>query len=178
MTLSVLTRVSSALLDNDHLVAVRPCGKGRRREEDAVHDAKGEARLEHVAWFAEAPVEAELRNLAAAYVVPPDLAVHGIVALSEADRREEVDGSNQGAHHANVDKGDEEGVVRRSVVGEERKDGPGKGEDGDDEHEEDRGRREGIVRDEDIDKPGEHAHRAELFTRLVDPAQQSRRGRD
>lgn len=48
------------------------------------------------------------------------------------------------------------------MVGEEREDGPGGGEDRDDEEDEDVVGCQGIVGGVDVDKPGEHAESRDL----------------
>lgn len=154
--------VVAALLDNDNLVAVHPGNKRGEAKHEAVHDAKGKAGLEHVARLAVAPVVAKTGDLVAADKVGPVLARVGVVALRQADRRDEVGRGDEGAEDESVDEADKQSVVRGSVVREEREDGPGECDDGYDEDDEDRVGRECVVADKDVDEPGEHGHCAEL----------------
>lgn len=159
---SVVTRVVAALFDNDNLVAVHPGDERGEAEHEAVHDAERKARLEHVARLAVAPVVAEAGDLVAADKVGPVFARVGVVALRQADGRDEVGRGNEGAEDQSVDEAHEQGVVRGSVVREERKHGPCQRNHRHDEHDEDRVGRECVVADKDVDEPGEHGHCAEL----------------
>jgi len=73
------------------------------------------------------------------------------------DEAELVDASDEGAHEAEIDEGDEQGVGFRAVVGEECGDGPGGAEHGDNEEDEDVVGGEGVGFGVDVHEPCEHA---------------------
>lgn len=130
---------------------------GSKEEEENIHDAKRPRGLEHGAVLVDIGREPGAGLLA---IVPEraDLDVDGcgleVGAAGAVDGAEFVDGSDEGADEAEVDKGDEEGGATGRAETEEGAEGPGAGEDGDDEENEDRGRRELVVGLEAIDEPG------------------------
>jgi hypothetical protein len=126
-------------------------------EEYAVHDAEGPARLEHGARLVGGDaigVEVGLGEDAQGERVALGRGAGAIVA---ADVAQGADAADEGADDAQVDEGDEVGVVARAVVGEEGEDAPDGGEDGDDEEDEDGGGREAVLLVVDVHEVGEHA---------------------
>lgn len=130
--------------------------RGEEEKED-IHDAKHPRGLEHGAVLVDVGREPRAGLLA---VVPEraDLDVDGrgleVGAAGAVDGAEFVDGGDEGADEAEVDKGDEEGGAAGRAETEEGAEGPGAGEDRDNEEDEDRGRRELVVGLEAIDEPG------------------------
>lgn len=161
MTARVVTGAVPALIVGAQVVAMAPSSEGGGGKEDAVHNGKSPAGLEHGAGLESLPVKGATRDVAAD-IVCPDSTGGGVVALGVADVAQVVDGGDEGADNGNVDEGDEEGVGGRAVVAEEGEDGPGEGEDGDDEEDEDGVGGQEVALDKLVDEPGEHAHCAEL----------------
>lgn len=139
------------------------------KKENHVHDAQGKTRLEHRARLV--------------HPKPPPRRGHG-AEIGKADLVREVgprDGSavglgdeaqvvysgDEGADKGQIDQADEFSVGRGAVVGEEREEGPGQRQDGDDEEEEDVGGRELVGFEVLVDEPGEHAHYGDLEGVLV-----------
>lgn len=79
------------------------------------------------------------------------------------DVAEVVDGSDEGAEEEGIDKCDKVGVCRGAVVAEEGEDCPGESENRDDEEDEDGIGCQGVLLDESINEPGEHAHTRDLI---------------
>jgi hypothetical protein len=150
--------VGPAVIAGADAVSVVESNKGGPGKEDAVHDAKGEAGLEHGAGPVGAEPVAGARDGDAGGGAVPGAAAAPGDAVGVGDAAQVVDGGDEGADKEQVDEGDEAGVSRGAVVAEEGEDGPGKGEDRDDEEEEDRGGREGVDFGVLVDEPGEHAH--------------------
>lgn len=88
----------------------------------------------------------------------PDLGVDGrgleVGAAGLVDATELINGSNEGTDKAEVDESDKEGRAAGGAQTKEGTDGPGAGEDGDDEKDENGRGRELVVVLETIDKPG------------------------
>ncbi|QSZ32193.1 hypothetical protein DSL72_001764 [Monilinia vaccinii-corymbosi] len=108
--------------------------QARDEKEDAIHDAKREARLEHGAGLVDRDAHAVHVGIAPRAkidIVPTRRADGGAVGMR--DEAERVDARDQRAEETEVDKGDEERIVARAVVGEERCNGPGACEDRHDE---------------------------------------------
>jgi hypothetical protein len=177
-----VTLAAAVLVD---AVAVQPGGQGGDEEGDDVHDAKGEAGLEHGAALVGAPVDADARagDLDVAEVDGPVVAGAGDVgAVGPGDAAQEVDGGDEGAEEEGVDEGDEAGVARRAVVEEEAEDGPRQAQRRHDEEDEDRVGRQrhglGVL----VYKPAEHAHGGNLVPQeknasaLADGGRQEGRG--
>lgn len=135
---------------------------GGDEEEDAVHDAKGPASLEHGAGLVGAPVPAGASSAPSAAADGPVVAARDGHAVGVADAAQVPDAGDEGAHEAEVDDADEERIGRRPVVAEEGEDGPREGENRHDEEDENRLRREDVVLVVAVNEPGEHAHGGEL----------------
>ena len=109
----------------------------RNEEENAIHNPKGKGSLKHRTLL----VATKMPSIPTdGYVGKIDL-----VGIASCDRStvfvgyaaQLVDACDQGADEAEVDEGDEEGVVLGAAVGEEGADCPGRCEHGDDEEDED-----------------------------------------
>lgn len=109
--------------------------KGGDGEEDAIHDAKSEARFSHRTFLV--GVQAQGRRIATdAIVVDGDgeTAVGGeIGAVGVGDVTELVDAGDEGADETKVDEGDKYGGVASGFAAEDGEYGPSGSEDGDDE---------------------------------------------
>jgi hypothetical protein len=159
-TVGVAARVvvGPAVIAGADAVSVVESDKGGPGKEDAVHDAKGEAGLEHGAWLVRVEAPAGARDAEAARRATPVAAAAKRDTVGAGDAAQVVDAGDEGADKEQVDEGDEAGVGRGAVVAEEGEDGPGEGEDGDDEEDEDRVGREGVELVVLVDEPGKHAH--------------------
>lgn len=147
------------------LVAVADHGgqQAGEEEENAIHDAKGPAGLEHGAGLVDRDaVGVDVGGAEDAEAQRVGLLVD-VGAGVAADAAQVPDAGDEGAHEAQVDEGDEVRVVAAAVVGEEGEDGPDGGEDGDDEEDEDRGRRQEVLLVVDVDEVGEHAEGGDLW---------------
>ena len=106
----------------------------RYEKEDAIHYAKCKARLQHRAILI--GIEMEGRISADAIIIDG----HGEVtvcgeacAVCVGDVAKFVDAGDEGADEAEVDEGDEDGGIAGGFATENGYDGPGGGQDGDDE---------------------------------------------
>jgi len=130
----------------------------RNEEENDIHNAKRKARLKHGACLID--LHTHPINIRIAQRTEIDI-VRGASGDSRAvgvgDEAQLIDTGDEGAHKTEIDEGDEEGIGARAVVGEERGDGPGGGEDADDEENEDVVGCEGVVGVVYVDEVGEHA---------------------
>ena len=120
-------------LPHDHIFVRSTIEEGedeRCEEEDAVHDAEGEAGLEHTAMLLHVHGHA-CKGISLHRISKGPKVDAGAVII--AGVAELVGSGDEGADEAQVDEADEEGVVAGLVVCEERADGPDGGEDGDDE---------------------------------------------
>ena len=114
----------------------------RDEEEHRVHNPKRPRRLQHRAVLVD--IDRPWRIAADAKIAErPESDVDGreleACAVGLADAAELVVGGNEGADEAEVDEGDEEGRAAGGAEAEEGHDGPGTGEDRDDEEDEDVG---------------------------------------
>ena len=114
----------------------------RHEEQYTVDNPKREARLQHSTRLVH--IHTERRVIYAqggdvnGVARGPDAAgagdaSGGVGAVLGSDAAELVDAGDEGADEGKVDEGDEEGRAAGRVVAEEGGDGPGGGEDGDDE---------------------------------------------
>lgn len=112
--------------------------KARDRKEDAIHDSKRKARLQHRAILVR--IQMERRIAVDAIIIDREgevVVVGKMGAIGLRNVAEFVDASDEGADEAEIDEGDEEGGVAGGFAAKDRGDGPGGGEDGDDEEDED-----------------------------------------
>lgn len=144
-----------ALLDND-AVSMAPGGKRCDGEEDGVHDGKRPGGLEHGARLLNLPRVS--RDAHVVDVIVPDAVDGRVLAVGVLDLTQVVDAGDEGAEKAEVDKGHEHAVVRRSRVVEQREESPAQCEDGDDEEDQDVVGREDVCVVELFDKPTQHAN--------------------
>lgn len=147
-------------LANDDLAAVAVHEEredGGPEEEDGLHDAEREARLEHGARL----VEVKRQRVAGAHAIVakgPQRDVDGAAVPARAvlvgDEAQLVDGGDEGAEEADVDEGDEGRGALGGRVADQRVEGPEDGDDADDEKNEDVGRGQLVVLDEAVDEVG------------------------
>lgn len=134
----------------------------RHKEKHTIHNPQREARLEHRTRLIHA--QPHRRQGAAAKRAQVDIdrrvAGHDGDAVRVCDEAQLVDAGDEGADEGEVDEADEARVV---AVREDGEEGPGQGEDRDDEEEEDVGRRKLVGGDVEVDEVGEHAHYWDLF---------------
>ena len=155
------------LLDHDPIPLVPAPDQQRQQtgdeEEDAVHDAEGEAGLEHGARLGRADVQA-VDGRAAQRAEGDGVRRAGghVRAVGVRDEAQLVHAGDQGADEAQVHEGHEERVGARAVVREERRDGPGGREHGHDEQDQDVVRGEGVGDSVDVDEVGQHAEGGDL----------------
>lgn len=129
--------------------------KARDGKEDAIHDAKRKARLQHRTMLVCVQMERRLPGNTIIVDGDGEIAVGGEVgAVRIAYVTELVNASDEGADEAEVDEGDEEGRVPRRFAAEDGRDGPGGSEDGDDEENEDRVGGEQVLAFELVDEVG------------------------
>lgn len=131
MTMAVMRAAMAhdALLDND-AVPVHPGRKCRDGKEDGVHNGKRPRGFEHGARLADRPRVA--RDAHVVDVVVPDAVDGRVLAVGVLDLAQVDDAGDEAAEEAEVDERDEHAVVGGSRVVEQREEGPGEGEDGDD----------------------------------------------
>ena len=110
--------------------------QARNEEEDAVHDPERKRCLQHRADLVRLNIEAVQgdRSQAAGNGPGFGLCARTICACNEAEL---VDTCDECADETEVNEGDEESVGACAVVREQRCDGPGGAQDGDDEKNED-----------------------------------------
>lgn len=153
------------LLLRSGLVTMYACEDGRAEEEEAVHDPKGEACLEHAARL----VHIDIRRIdlgapkdAKAYI--NRRAPCNIDAVDVPDEAQVVNARDKGTDETEIDKRNEQRIGRTSVVREQREDCPGEAENRDDKQDQDVVRGEKVSFDVAVDKVGQHAHRWDLRT--------------
>jgi len=98
----------------------------RNKKEDAIHDPKRKARLQHRTLF----IGREIKAIQTCVSEDPKIDLVGIPgcyarAVLFCDTAEFVDACDESPDEAEIDEADEEGVVFGAVVGEEGCDGPG-----------------------------------------------------
>lgn len=134
--------------------AVQKGRNGRDEEQDSEDDSESKRGLEHGAPLLCAQIDVEA-------IVGGEAKVK-VGAVGGGDAAQLVDGGYEGAEEANVDEGDEAGVIGGAVVGEEGEEGPGEGEGGHDEEEEDGGWGERVGGLVAVDEPCEHTNSGDL----------------
>lgn len=145
-------------------IAMRKRRQRRHRKKHGVHNGKRPRRLEHGARLVHRPPEPG--NAHIVNPVVPDLPRRRRVrAVGPLDGAQEINARDERAEEAQVDEADEEGVVRRAAVGDEREEAPREGQDGDDEEDEDGVGGEDVCVVELGDEPAEHAHGGDLDTK-------------
>jgi len=130
-------------------------------KENNVHDAERERSLQHGAFLVK--VQAGIGK-ASSETEPPDIDA-GRVCISPSplsaipmhDIAQIVDTGDERADKEQVDDGAKQGRVASRVVGDEGGEGPGGGEDGHYEENQDHGGRETVGLVVIVDKPREHA---------------------
>ncbi|KAI4191484.1 MAG: hypothetical protein L6R41_000018 [Letrouitia leprolyta] len=108
--------------------------EARDGKEDAIHDPKREARLQHCAVLIR--VEMKRRSPADPIVVDGDgeVAVGGkVCAVRLGNIAKLVDAGDERANEAKVDKGDKDGRISGGFTSEDGDDGPSGSKDGNDE---------------------------------------------
>lgn len=106
----------------------------RDEEEDTIHDSKRKARFEHRTRLIDLhrhTIHIRIAKGAEIDIIPCARVDRSAVGVCY--KAQFVDAGDEGSHETEIDESDEEGVVSRSVVGEECCDGPGASEHGDDE---------------------------------------------
>lgn len=124
-------------------------------EEDAVHDAEGEAGLEQRAVLVDVDVEAIERH--AADLAQRDIQARGLgdgAAALVGDEAQLVHGGDQGTDEAEINQGHEERVALCAAVAEEGVDAPCCAEDRDDEQDEDECWSEDVMGSVEVDEVG------------------------
>jgi len=113
----------------------------RNKEENAIHNPKSKASLQHRALLIGTKMQAIHINASQDSKVDlVGIAGCDVGAVFVGYAAQFEDACDERADEAEVDEGDEEGVVFRAMVGEESADCPGGGEHGDDEQDKDVGR--------------------------------------
>lgn len=138
--MAMMARAAPALVHNPFiLVIAMQNGQHRRhKKEDAVHDPQRKTGLEHGARLVDGNVDAvEARAPKDAEGLVNAAARFDAGAVGLCDPAEVVDACDQGANEAQVDEADEARVGLGAVIAEEREDGPGCPQDGDNEEDED-----------------------------------------
>lgn len=128
------------------IVSVQQGEHGSEEEEHDVHDAQGEAGLEHGARLVDADgkaVDVGVAEDAEAHIV--GAARGDVAAVGAVDEAEVVDTGYQGAEKAEVNQPDEARVGAAAVVAEQREDGPRRAKHRDDEQDQDVGGRQEVV---------------------------------
>lgn len=142
-----------------HISTVAIRRQGRKSKEDNVHDSKRPTGLEHPTGLIGLPSEIRHGDMIGGV---PDGTRGRIDTVGVGNAPELVDSGDEGSHEGEVDEGDKLGICGGAVVAEEGGDGPCDGEDNDNEEDENRVGGEGVVNDEDVDEPGEHAQGGDL----------------
>ncbi|TGO39336.1 hypothetical protein BHYA_0056g00480 [Botrytis hyacinthi] len=130
----------------------------RDEKENAIHDSKRKTRFEHrtrLINFDTHTIDIRISKRPEIDIVTGGSGQMRTVGIG--DEAQLVHAGDKGTHETEIDEGDEERVGARAVVGEERGDGPGTGEHGDDEEHQDVVGGERIVGCVDVDEEGEHA---------------------
>lgn len=145
------------------LAAMYPRQYSCAEEKEAVHDAECEARLEHAARLVDADIEGidpgAPKNTEAKIGRRPS---RDIDTVDVGDEAQVIDTRNKGANETEIDKCDELGVRRASVVREQREERPGKAEHRNNEQDQDIVRRQKVAFDVAVDEVGQHAHSGDL----------------
>ena len=147
-----------ALPLHHHLLLVPPMHESQhtsKEKEQAIHNRQRPARLKHRTRLAQRnpiPPKPHTPQQRKASRVRSRRRQTG--AVIPRDAAEGVDPPDEGADEAEVDEGDEAGVVLGAVVGEEGANGPDDGEDHDDEEDEDGVGGEGVGGYVEVDEPG------------------------
>jgi len=117
------------LLNHDSLIPTSLTNEERQqtrdKEEDTVHNAERETRLQHRTGLVGIDVEALDACSHGAEINGVRRARGDLGAVGVRDEAQFVDARDKGTNEADVDEGHEEGVGFGAVVGEERADGPG-----------------------------------------------------
>ncbi len=140
----------------------------RNEKENTVHDPERKAGLEHRALL----IGTKMQPVYIGAAENAEVDLVGVPrchagAVFACDAAQLVDACDERGDEAEVDEGYEEGVVFRTVVGEEGADCPGGGEDGHDEEDEDVVGCQGVVASVDVDEVGQHAEGGDLERRVV-----------
>lgn len=145
-----------------HAATVHPGERRGEEEEDAVHDAQGEAGLEHAAGLVRVQAQVAARVIAEGPQrdAPVDGADDG--AVGAGDEAQRVDAGDEGADEAQIDQGNELRVGAAAVVAEQGEDGPEHGDHGDDKEDHDVVGRQLVVAHEAVDEVGQYAQRGNL----------------
>lgn len=152
-----------------HVSTVQESNNRGDGEEDDVHDTKRPAGLEHTAWLVVDEIVAGANDTNTASRDIPVVGAANANAVGVSDITQVVNGSDESAEEEGVNKCDKVSVCRGAVVAEESEDCPGESENGNDEEDEDRIGGQGVLLDEAIDEPGEHAHTRDQSDDLKDP---------
>ena len=145
-----------------HVSTVQESDNRGDGKEDNVHDTKRPAGLEHSARLVVDKVVAGANDTNTASRDIPVVGAANANAVGVSDVAQVVNGSDEGAEEEGVNECDKVGVGRGAVVAEESEDCPCESENGNDEEDEDRVGSQGVLLDEAIDEPGEHAHTRDL----------------
>lgn len=137
-----------------HAVAVEKGNEGSDEEENDVHNGKSPAGLEHRARLVVAEVVAGPNNADITGGNTPVGAAGEADAVGVAHASEEPHTGDKGSDKEKVDEADEKSIGGGAVIAEEREEGPGESENGDDEENKDGVWGEGVLLDEAIDEPG------------------------
>lgn len=138
------------------MIPMDPRQDRRDEEEDAIHDTKRPAGLEHRARLVRVDIQRIDTPTQKAKVVI------GVAAVDVLDEAQVVHAGDEGAHEAEVDEPDEARVGAAAVVREEREERPGEREDRDDEEDQDVVWRQLVGVVVDMHEGGEHAHGGDL----------------
>jgi hypothetical protein len=146
-----------------HAIAVEPGQDAGEEEEYAIHDAEGEASLEHGARL----VDVDVPRVEAGRAQGPQRQVERVTrtdrgAVQACESAHVPNGGDEGADEAEIDDGHSQRVGGRTMVAEDGVDGPCQGDDGDDKHDEDEVGRQRVDRNKAVDEPGQHAHGGNL----------------
>lgn len=136
----------------------------RDEKENAIHDSKRKTRFEHRTRF----IHFHTHAIDIGISKRPEIDVvtggrRQMRTIGIGDEAQLVHAGDKGTHETEIDEGDEERVGARAVVGEQRGDGPGAGEHGDDEQHQDVVGGQRIVGCVDVDEEGEHAECWDLW---------------
>lgn len=113
--------------------------EARDGKEDAIHDAKGKARLQHGAVLVRVELKGRIAGDAIVVDGEGESTISGeIGAVRIRDVAQLVDAGDESTDEAEIDKGDEEGGVAGGFAAEDGGNGPGSGEDGYDEEDAER----------------------------------------
>lgn len=145
-------------------ITVQDGENGGDEEEDAVHDAEGEAGLEHSARLVDGDVDSvEVGRTEDAKTLIIRAACLNVGAVGARDPTEVVHAGDQSANEAEVDETDEARIGLATVVAEQGEDGPGRAEDRDNEQYQNVCRSEEVVLIVAADKVGKHSEKGNLL---------------